>query len=135
MGRSKPRVWLDQHKLLLLSKEATGRRMESELGWKSLSKCISCTPICRMGINTLSIIRMIKTVKWGMPQSVKHPTLDVGSVHDLVVREFKPHIRLCTVSAWSLLGILSPFLSAPAPLVLSLPLFLSLSLSLSYINK
>ena len=36
-------------------------------------------------------------------QSVKCPTLDLGSGHDLTVREFKPHIRLCTDSvepAW-----------------------------------
>ena len=59
-----------------------------------------------------------------MAQSVKHPTLDFGSGHDLRVREFKPHVRLCSGSELtmrSLLGILSlcPFC------------ILSLSLSLS----
>ena len=54
-------------------------------------------------------------------QSVKHQTLGFGLNHDLKVCEFEPHIGLC-VDSVSLLGILSPSLSAPAPL-------LSLSLS------
>ena len=32
-------------------------------------------------------------------RSVKIPTLDLSSGHDLTVREFKPHIRLCAESA------------------------------------
>ena len=52
-------------------------------------------------------------------QLVKHLTLDFGSGHDLRVREIEPHIRL-TLIAQSLLGILSPFLSAPPLLILSL---------------
>ena len=54
---------------------------------------------------------------WGTP-SVKHPALDFGSGHDLVVRGFQPCVGLCTDSmepAW----------------FLSLPLSLSLSLSFS----
>ena len=50
-------------------------------------------------------------------QSVKYPTFDFSSGHDLMVHEFEPHI----LSAQSLLGILSLFLSlCPSPLVLSL---------------
>ena len=32
-------------------------------------------------------------------QSVKRPTLDLRSGHDLTVREFEPHVRLCADSA------------------------------------
>ena len=56
-------------------------------------------------------------------QSVKRLTLDFGSSHDLTVREFKPHVGLCTDStepAWDSLSLLS--LSAPTPLTLSLSL-------------
>ena len=38
-----------------------------------------------------------------MAQSVKHPTLDFGSGHDLMVCEIEPRIGLCTDSiepAW-----------------------------------
>ena len=56
-------------------------------------------------------------------QSVKHPTLDFSSDHDLMVREIKPCIRLHADTA------------KPAWDSLSLP-FLCLSLSLSLkINK
>ena len=34
-----------------------------------------------------------------MAQSVKRSTLDFSSGHDLVVREFKPHVRLCAYDA------------------------------------
>ena len=53
---------------------------------------------------------------WGtwVAQSVKHPTLDLGSGHDLTVCGFKPHIR-SVLTVWSLLGILSFPLSLPLP--------------------
>ena len=66
-----------------------------------------------------------------MAQSVKCPTLDFGSGHDFTVHGFEPHIGLCAVSARNLLGILSPSLSTPTPLMLSPSLPLSPSLSLS----
>ena len=57
-----------------------------------------------------------------MAQSVKHPNLDFGSGHDLTVRSSPASGSV--LSAWSLLGILSPTLSlslsAPPPLTLSL---------------
>ena len=67
---------------------------------------------------------------WGawVAQSVKRPTLDFGSGHDLMVADIKPALG-SALKALSLLGIL--------PLPLSLPLLylhtnaLSLSLSLS----
>ena len=31
-----------------------------------------------------------------MAQSVEHTTLDFHAGHDLMVREFKPHVGLCT---------------------------------------
>ena len=36
------------------------------------------------------------TDQWGawVAQLVEHLTLDVGSGHDLMVREFEPHVRL-----------------------------------------
>lgn len=35
-------------------------------------------------------------LSWGtwIAQSVEGPTVDVGSCHDLLVREMKPHIQL-----------------------------------------
>ena len=57
--------------------------------------------------------------------SVKRPTLDLGSGHDLTVCEFEPCIRLCADGAGSLLGILSLLLSGPPLLVHSLSLSLS----------
>ena len=53
-------------------------------------------------------------------QSAKHPTLDFGSGHDLIVREFEPHIRLCTDGAEPAWDSLSLSLSAPPLLALSL---------------
>ena len=55
-----------------------------------------------------------------MALPLKRPSLDLGSGHDLAVREFEASIGLCTVSAepaWD-----SPSLSVPPPLVLSLSL-------------
>ena len=43
-----------------------------------------------------------------MAQSVKYPTLDLGSGHDLMVHEIEPRVGLCTDSAWD---SLSPSLS------------------------
>ena len=48
-----------------------------------------------------------------MAQSVKHPTLDFSSSHDLLVCEIKPYVGLCAnsvESAWDSLS-LSPSLS------------------------
>ena len=59
-------------------------------------------------------------------QSVKHPTLDFGSGHDLTVHEFKPASG-SMLTAQSLLGILSLSLS----LSLSAPTLLLHTLSLS----
>ena len=59
-----------------------------------------------------------------MAQLVKHPTLDLGSGHDLMVGEFKAHVRLHAdhvVPAWDSLSL---------PLSLSAPALLSLSVSL-----
>ena len=45
-----------------------------------------------------------------MAQLVKHPTLDFGSGHDLVVQEFELHIGLHADSAepaWDILALLS----------------------------
>ena len=53
-------------------------------------------------------------VAW-VAQSVKHPTLDFSSGHDLTVQELQPHIGLCADSAQSLLGVLSLHLSVPLP--------------------
>ena len=59
-----------------------------------------------------------------MTQSVKCPTLDVGSGQELIVRGLEPRIRLCTDSAepaWESLPLSLPLsLSAPPLLALSL---------------
>ena len=51
--------------------------------------------------------------------------LDFSPTHDFTVRGFKPHVRLCILSAEILspfLGILSPFLCAPPLLAQALSL-------------
>ena len=63
-----------------------------------------------------------------MAQSVKHPTLDLGSGHDLTVCEFEPHVGLCADNTEPVSDFVSPSLC----LSLSLSL-LSPSLS-KYIN-
>ena len=55
-------------------------------------------------------------------QSVKRPTLDFGSDHDLMVSEFKPHIRLCADSAGTAWDSLSSSVSAPPPFTFSVSL-------------
>ena len=56
-----------------------------------------------------------------MAQSVKQPTLEFGSGHDLTVCEIEPHVKLYADSA-DPPGILSLPLSAPSPLACSLSL-------------
>ena len=50
----------------------------------------------------------------------KHPTLGFGSGHDLTVRGFEPHIRVCADSAGLAWDSLSPCLCAPALSLVSL---------------
>ena len=56
-------------------------------------------------------------LKIHVAQSVECPTLDFSSGHDLVVREFEPHVGLCTDSVGPAWDSLSPSLSAPPLLV------------------
>ena len=51
-----------------------------------------------------------------LAQSVKRLTLDLGSGHDLTVREFKPHVGLCADDAepvWDSLSLSAPSRLAP----------------------
>ena len=68
-------------------------------------------------------------------QSVKHPTLDFGSGHDLLVREFKPLDGLCTDSvkpAWNSLSLSLSLCPSPA---LSLSVFLSQNKQLNFLKS
>ena len=67
------------------------------------AESLCCTPATDITLYQLNRIK-IKQKNRGIwvAQSVKHPTPDFVSGHDLTVREFEPHIRLCTGS-----GILS----------------------------
>ena len=58
----------------------------------------------------------------GGAQLVKRSTLDFNSGHDLTVREFEPHIRVCDESAETAWDCLSTSLSAPLLLAHSLAL-------------
>ena len=69
-----------------------------------------------------------------MTQSVKSSTLDFGSGHDLMFREFEPHIELFSDSMQRLLRILSLLPHYPYTPVLMLMRVPSLFLSLK-INK
>ena len=55
-------------------------------------------------------------------QLVKRLTLDFSSGHDLIVREFQPHIRLCIDSEEPVGDSLSFHLSLPLPCSCSLAL-------------
>ena len=57
-----------------------------------------------------------------MAQWVKRLTLGFSSGHNLPVHEFKPHVRLLTVSSEIGILSLSPSLSAPTLLILSVSL-------------
>ena len=60
-----------------------------------------------------------------MAHSVKHPTLNLGSGHDLTVRGFEPHIGLCTEGgdpAWNSLSSLYSYPTCARSLSLSLSL-------------
>ena len=61
-----------------------------------------------------------KISTWGtwVAQLVKHPTLDFGSGHSLIVHGLKPHVGLCADSARTCLGF-------SLPLTLPLSFFLS----------
>ena len=65
---------------------------------------------------------------------VKCSTLDFGSGHDLTVREFEPHVKLCTGCVESAWDSLSPSLPPPLPLPCWCTCVCALSLSLK-INK
>ena len=65
----------------------------------------------------------------GLSGSVKHPTLDIGSDHDLTVHETEPCVGLRTDSeepVWD---------SLPLPLFLPHPHLCSHAIPLSQINK
>ena len=68
-----------------------------------------------------------------MAQSVKRPTLDLGSDHDLTVCEFEPHIRLCSDGAEPAWDSVSPSLY-PSPTCARL-LALSPSLKINKLKK
>ena len=67
-----------------------------------------------------------------MAQSVKHPTLDFGIGHDLVVCEMEPCIALCADSKEPAWDSFCPFLARACMHSLSLS---SVHVSLSKINK
>ena len=74
------------------------------------------------GEDSMDIFQKVKNRGSWVAQSVKHPTLDFSSGHDLTVCDFKSHVMLCTNGVEPASDPLSPsLLSAP-----SLPFFLSL---------
>ena len=76
-------------------------------------------------------LRVFLILDTWVAQSVKRPTLDFGSGHDLTVREIESRIRFCADSA-CLLGILSLPLSLPSPL---LALSRSLKIKINFKKK
>ena len=87
-----------------------------------------CGPVCSFsGAPDVSASDAASRGAWA-PRSVKRLTPDFGSGPDLfMVREIKPHIRLCTDSMQPTWDPLSPSLSAPPLLSVSLSPSLSLS--------
>ena len=66
-----------------------------------------------------SFIKLPKSWSAWVAQLVKHPTLDLGSGHDLMVFEIEPRVTLCADSAEPAWDSLSFPLSALPLLVLS----------------
>ena len=62
-------------------------------------------------------------------QSVKRPTLDFGSGHDLTVHDFEPHVGLHAVSCQRGACLGSPSRSLPLPRLCSFSLSLSLKIN------
>ena len=108
----------------------SGRRKKGHL--RDYCKNVCNRQCCKSeGLTSHSFLDLFKSQSqsdW-VVQSVKCPTLGFSSGHDLMVREFKPHVRLCADSVEHAWDSLSPFLSA------STLLMLSLFPSLSKINK
>ena len=71
------------------------------------------------------VFKRIKHRDAWVAQSVKCPTLDFGSGHDLAVCEFEPLVGLRAGTVESAWVSLSPSVSAPPTFSLSLSLFLS----------
>ena len=66
---------------------------------------------CGLSFNSLqSPSRFVKLGGTWVAPSVKHPALDFGSAHNLMVIEFEPHVGFCA-GVQSLHGILSLSLS------------------------
>ena len=65
----------------------------------------------------IASLGQLTIIPWGarVAQSLKRPTLDFSSGHDLTVHEFKLCIGLSAVGAEPALAPLSPSLSAPPP--------------------
>ena len=68
-------------------------------------------------------------------QSVKYPTLDFSSGHDLTVRGIEPHHRLCADRVDPAWDSLSLPLSLPLPCSLSLPLSQNKQINLKTIKN
>ena len=79
----------------------------------------------------MGIKEVTRLCAW-VAQSVQHPTLDLGSGHDLMISEIESHVGLCAVSVDPAWDSLLPSLSLSLTDLLSL--FLSLCVSLK-INK
>ena len=50
------------------------------------------------GVPQNSVIEIENILGTWVAQSIKRPTLDLGSGHDLMVCGFEPHIRLCALT-------------------------------------
>ena len=81
-------------------------------------------PFCERGHRESIFIGQREDLHWGTwgAQSVKCPTFDFGSGHDLTVHELEPLVRLCADSEKPAWDSLWPSLSAPPPRVLALSL-------------
>ena len=64
-----------------------------------------------------------------MAQSVKHPTLDLGSGHDLTVHGIEPRVELCADSMDLAWDSLSASLSLPLPYSPTLCVYIYISVS------
>ena len=84
-----------------------------------IKECVLQLKGNRTAVNLGRIIKMrlLEIDFWGtqVTQSVKCPTLDFSSGHDVTVHGFEPHVRLCADSAEPAWGSLSPSLSPSLP--------------------
>ena len=93
--------------------------------WLHVCDGVMCVCVCMCVKIHQRHLRIVHILGPWVAQSVKCPTLDFSSGHDVTVCEFEPRVRLQANSVKPAWDSLSLSLSAPPPLMLALSLKIS----------